>query len=47
MAGNAWEWVSGSVGGDLRKGIIRGGAVGYYERDARTYQRAIEGAGVT
>lgn len=47
MAGNAWEWVSGSAGGDPQKGIIRGGAVGYGERDARCYQRAIEGAGVT
>lgn len=47
MAGNAWEWVTGSVDGDPQKGIIRGGAVGYYERDARTYSRGIEGAGVT
>jgi len=47
MAGNAWEWVTGFVDGDPQKGIIRGGAVGYTERAARTYSRSIEGSGVT
>jgi formylglycine-generating enzyme required for sulfatase activity len=47
MAGNAWEWVSDAYGGDPERGIIRGGAYGYGERAARTYHRAIEGAGVT
>lgn len=47
MAGNAWEWVAGWYGGDPERRIIRGGAVGYGERAARTYHRAIEGAGVT
>ena len=47
MAGNAWEWVSDAYGGDPQRRIIRGGAVGYGERAARTYHRAIEGAGVT
>jgi formylglycine-generating enzyme required for sulfatase activity len=47
MAGNAWEWVADNFGGDPARGIIRGGAVGYYERDARTYHRGIEGTGVT
>lgn len=47
MAGNAWEWVDDAYHGDPRKRIIRGGAAGYWERDARTYHRGIEGAGVT
>lgn len=47
MAGNAWEWVDDAYRGDPRKRIIRGGAAGYWERDARTYHRGIEGAGVT
>jgi formylglycine-generating enzyme required for sulfatase activity len=47
MAGNAWEWVSDLYHGDPLRRIIRGGAAGYFERDARTYHRAIEGAGVT
>lgn len=47
MAGNAWEWVSDAYANDPRRRIIRGGASGYWERDARTYHRAIEGAGVT
>jgi len=47
MAGNAWEWVSDAHRGDPNRRIIRGGAIGYYERDARTYTRGLEGAGVT
>ncbi|HTE19235.1 MAG TPA: SUMF1/EgtB/PvdO family nonheme iron enzyme [Armatimonadota bacterium] len=47
MAGNAWEWVSDDYADDPARGIIRGGAVGYPELAARTYQRAIEGTGVT
>jgi formylglycine-generating enzyme required for sulfatase activity len=47
MAGNAWEWVSDLSQGAPQRRIIRGGAVGYGERAARTYHRAIEGAGVT
>lgn len=47
MAGNAWEWVAGCVDGDPQKGIIRGGAVSYNERDGRTYHRGIEGSGAT
>lgn len=47
MAGNAWEWVSGFYDNDPMRRIIRGGAVGYTERSARTYARAIEGRGVT
>ncbi|MGV3724010.1 MAG: formylglycine-generating enzyme family protein [Actinomycetota bacterium] len=47
MAGNAWEWVEDAFHGDPQKRIIRGGAAGYWERDARTYHRGIEGAGVT
>ena len=47
MAGNAWEWVSDAYQGNPKQRIIRGGAVGYGERAARTYNRGIEGAGVT
>ena len=47
MAGNAWEWVAGSYDGNPERGIIRGGAYGYSELNARTYSRGIEGAGVT
>lgn len=47
MAGNAWEWVSDAYRGNPQTRIIRGGAAGYWERDARTYNRALEGAGVT
>jgi formylglycine-generating enzyme required for sulfatase activity len=47
LAGNAWEWVEDAYHGDPQKRIIRGGAAGYWERDARTYHRGIEGAGVT
>lgn len=47
MAGNAWEWVSDAYHGNPKTRIIRGGAAGYWERDARTYNRALEGAGVT
>jgi len=47
MGGNAWEWVDDTYHGDPMKRIIRGGAAGYWERDARTYHRGIEGAGVT
>ncbi len=47
MAGNAWEWVQGHPGGRKEQRIIRGGAVGYGERSCRTYERGIEGAGVT
>lgn len=47
MAGNAWEWVSDAYHGNSKTRIIRGGAAGYWERDARTYNRALEGAGVT
>ncbi|HEU4753727.1 MAG TPA: SUMF1/EgtB/PvdO family nonheme iron enzyme, partial [Armatimonadota bacterium] len=47
MAGNAWEWVADAYQGDESRRIIRGGAVGYGERAARTYNRTIEGAGVT
>lgn len=47
MAGNAWEWVQGHPGGRRDQRIIRGGAVGYGERSCRTYERGIEGAGVT
>lgn len=47
MAGNAWEWVSDAFHGNPKVRIIRGGAAGYWERDARTYHRALEGAGVT
>lgn len=47
MAGNAWEWVQGFYNGNKEMRILRGGAVGYGERGCRTYNRAIEGAGVT
>jgi formylglycine-generating enzyme required for sulfatase activity len=47
MAGNAWEWVQGHPGGRKEQRIIRGGAVGYGERSCRTYERGLEGAGVT
>jgi formylglycine-generating enzyme required for sulfatase activity len=47
MAGNAWEWVADAYHGNPETRIIRGGAAGYWERDARTYNRALEGAGVT
>lgn len=47
LAGNAWEWVADAYHGNAQVRIIRGGAAGYWERDARTYHRALEGAGVT
>lgn len=47
MAGNAWEWVQGFYRGNPDQRLLRGGAVGYGERACRTYNRAIEGAGVT
>lgn len=47
MAGNAWEWVAGFYQGNPTQRIIRGGAVGYGERSARTYARGVEGTGVT
>ena len=47
MAGNAWEWVQGFYNGNPEQRLLRGGAVGYGERACRTYNRAIEGAGVT
>lgn len=47
MAGNAWEWVVGTYDGNPERHLIRGGAHGYSERSARTYERTIEGAGVT
>jgi iron(II)-dependent oxidoreductase len=47
MSGNAWEWVMGDYRGNPQQHIIRGGAFGYSERDARTYHRGLEGAGVT
>jgi formylglycine-generating enzyme required for sulfatase activity len=47
MAGNAWEWVQGYYQGNPEQRILRGGAVGYGERACRTYNRGIEGAGVT
>jgi formylglycine-generating enzyme required for sulfatase activity len=43
MAGNAWEWVQGFYNGNPRQRILRGGAVGYGERNYRTYARSIEG----
>ena len=47
MAGNAWEWVSDAYHGNPQTRLIRGGAAGYWERDARAYHHALEGAGVT
>ena len=44
MCGNAWEWVS-----DLRegRGVIRGGAFGYRERNCRISGYATEDSGFT
>ena len=47
MAGNAWEWVQGFYKGNSQMRLLRGGAVGYGERDLRTYNHAIEGAAAT
>lgn len=47
MAGNAWEWVEGFYLGNPQMRLLRGGAVGYGERDMRTYNHAIEGAAAT
>ena len=47
MAGNAWEWVEGFYQGNPQMRLLRGGAVGYRERDMRTYNHAIEGAAAT
>ena len=47
MAGNAWEWVQGFYHGNPQMRLLRGGAVGYGERDMRTYNHAIEGDGAT
>jgi len=47
MAGNAWEWVQGFYHGNPEQRILRGGAVGYGERDCRTYAYAVEGRAAT
>jgi formylglycine-generating enzyme required for sulfatase activity len=47
MAGNAWEWVQGFYRGNPQMRLLRGGAVGYGERDLRTYNHAVEGAEAT
>ncbi len=47
MAGNAWEWVQGFNQGNQQQRLLRGGAVGYGQRDLRTYSHAIEGAEAT
>lgn len=47
MAGNAWEWVQGFNQGNPKQRLLRGGAVGYGQRDLRTYSHAIEGAEAT
>ncbi len=47
MSGNAWEWVQGFYHGNPDQRLLRGGAVGYGERDLRTYNHAIEGAEAT
>lgn len=47
MAGNAWEWVQGFYKDNPQMRLLRGGAVGYGERDLRTYNHAIEGAEAT
>ena len=47
MAGNAWEWVQGYYQGNSKQRLLRGGAVGYGQRDLRTYSHAIEGAEAT
>jgi len=43
MAGNAWEWVQGFYNGNPNQRVLRGGAIGYGERDCRTYVRSVEG----
>ena len=47
MAGNAWEWVQGFYDNNPQMRLLRGGAVGYGERDFRVYNHAIEGAEAT
>ena len=47
MSGNAWEWVQGFHDNNPQMRLLRGGAVGYGERDLRTYTYAIEGAAAT
>ena len=47
MSGNAWEWVQGFNQGNPNQRLLRGGAVGYGQRDLRTYSHAIEGAEAT
>ncbi|HET6387251.1 MAG TPA: SUMF1/EgtB/PvdO family nonheme iron enzyme [Armatimonadota bacterium] len=47
MCGTVWQWVRDNRDNNPRQQIIRGGAAGYPRRNDTTFNRGIEGVGVT